>query len=87
MTFFKTGDPEPGPDVRVLVNERAGQTRYLARLQHGWVWVNSKHRNLDNPEKQHTPTPLTWTFATEADGTPATLRTLTDAEFVEWQAS
>ncbi|SEB43838.1 hypothetical protein SAMN04489727_1747 [Amycolatopsis tolypomycina] len=86
MNSFTTGDPEPGPDVSVLVNEQAGQTRYLARLQHGWVWVNSK-RQLDNSKKERTPTPLTWAFATGSDGTPTTLRTLSDAETVEWQAS
>lgn len=86
MTHFRSGDPEPAADVTVLANERAGQTRYLARLQHGWVWVNNKS-DIDRPDKDRTPTPLTWKFATAADGTPTELRTLTDAEIVEWWAS
>ncbi|WP_033261359.1 hypothetical protein [Amycolatopsis vancoresmycina] len=86
MTHYRTGDPEPGDGVDVLLNEQPGQTRYLARLQHGWVWINSKS-NLDRPDKNRTPTPLTWKFATAADGPPTDLRTLTDAETVEWLAS
>jgi len=88
MTYFRTGDPEPGADVDVLINEQRGQTRYLARLQHGWVWVAGKHV-LDRPERAQVPTPLTWKFATEAelDADPTELRTLTDIEVVEWRAS
>jgi len=94
MTYFRTGDPEPGPDVDVLINEQRGQTRYLARLQHGWVWVNGK-RELDRPERAQVPTPLTWkyavadhvAFADAADADPTELRTLTDIEVVEWRAS
>ena len=74
----------PGAEVDVLYHHiRTGaEAVYLARFQHGWVWVSSK---IDVGRS----TPLSWKFATEAelDGDPTEVRTLNDAGHVDWLAS
>lgn len=81
MKYFRTGDVEPGPEIDVLVDELAAtEQRFLARFQHGWIWVDSLVK-LEQRDK----TPLTWKFATAADLAPTIeLRELTEAERVEW---
>lgn len=85
MTFLHTGDPEPRPgvDVLVIVGRLGTEKRYLARFQHGWRWVDSK-TELDRGDQ----TPLTWKFAAAVDARgPHQLRTLTDAERIDWLTS
>jgi hypothetical protein len=86
LTYYRTGDTEPGREGDVLVHHvrTAAEKRYLARFQHGWRWVNSK-TELDRGDQ----TPLTWTFAmdSEPDGLPTEVRTPSDAELVDWLAS
>lgn len=84
MKYFRSGDPEPGPEVDVLYHHvrTAAEAEYLARFQHGWVWVSRKadvgHR-----------TPLAWRFATEPepDGSPTELRTMCADELTDWLVS
>jgi hypothetical protein len=86
MKYFRTGDPEPEPAVRVLLHHvrTAAQATHLARFQHGWRWVRSK-AELDRGDA----TPLTWRFAmaAERDGAATEVRTMNDAEHVDWLAS
>lgn len=80
MNFFRPGDPEPGPDVDVLaIVARLGtEKRYLARFQHGWIWV-------DRRAELGGITPLTWKYATEQDAHGRfQLRELTADERAEW---
>lgn len=87
MQYFRTGDPEPGPEVDVLVHHnRAGARKhFLARFQHGWLWAHTK----SEIDRHKASTPLRWDFAMAADpgGHETNVRTPNDEERIDWLAS
>ncbi|MBB5851347.1 hypothetical protein HDA45_001434 [Amycolatopsis umgeniensis] len=79
-----TGDREPAESAHVLI-EVGSDSRpplYLARRQHGWLWVKDRRHLLSTQV-----TPLSWRWAISADnGVPATVRRLTEDEMRSWNS-
>ncbi|MEU3627843.1 hypothetical protein BS329_09180 [Amycolatopsis coloradensis] len=79
--IWATGDGEPPGSVRVLI-ESSIESRplYLARCQHGWLWVKDRRHLLSIQV-----TPLSWRWAISADnGVITTVRRLTEDEMRFW---
>ncbi|WP_410663499.1 hypothetical protein [Amycolatopsis sp. lyj-84] len=82
--IWATGDCEPAGSVRVLI-ESSPESRsplYLARRQHGWLWVKDRRHLLSLQV-----TPLSWRWAISADNSViTTVRRLTGDEMRFWLA-
>lgn len=65
---WRTGDPEPGPEIDLLVDTAHPKRPYLARVPHGWIWTTGRsERDRSDKDEQRRPAALVWTFATSAD--------------------
>ncbi|WP_414937917.1 hypothetical protein [Amycolatopsis sp. cmx-11-51] len=79
-----TGDCEPTDSVRVLIEtgQKSRPRLYLARRQHGWLWVKNRQHLISVRV-----TPLSWRWAVSADnGVITTVRRLTEDEMRSWHA-